>query len=185
MLQRICASCGRRCGRLFESRLATWICMLVLLVNGSFSLSQHAPEVDLCSWHAYLLRLHTHTHRPMQTCEPRRRRLQSDLISKKTGLQRYTMFIPDLSHYHKDKLCISWICSEHDQNIPSANAAPELEDKLWISPTCSDQIWDIPKTKKIHLWSASMYLVYPWYNLRQPNISQVFLKTLVYQGHPW
>ena len=44
--------------------------MLVLLVNGSFSLSQHAPEVDLCSWHAYLLRLHTRTHRPMQTCEP-------------------------------------------------------------------------------------------------------------------
>ena len=32
----------------------------------------------------------------------------------------------------------------------------------------------------IYLWGANMDLVYPWYNLRQPKISLVYLEALVY-----
>ena len=31
-----------------------------------------------------------------------------------------------------------------------------------------------------YLWDTNMYLVYPWYNLRQPKISLVYLEALVY-----
>ena len=32
----------------------------------------------------------------------------------------------------------------------------------------------------IYLWGANIDLVYPWYNLRQPKISLVYLEALVY-----
>ena len=37
-----------------------------------------------------------------------------------------------------------------DWDIPSSKDA--LQHKLWISLTCTDQVWDIPKTKKMYPW---------------------------------
>ena len=41
------------------------------------------------------------------------------------------------------------------QALASTNAEPQ--NKQWISLTCSNQIWNIPKTKKKYLWSKNIF----------------------------
>ena len=57
--------------------------------------------------------------------------------------------------------------------------------KSWISLICAEQIWYIPKTEKIYLWSANIIWfihgiacdnqTYPWYTSEH----------WYYQGYPW
>ena len=62
--------------------------------------------------------------------------------------------------------------------------------KSWISLICAEQIWYIPKTEKIYLWSAAIVWFihgiacdnqrYPWYISKHwyiPGISLVYAKT--------
>ena len=62
--------------------------------------------------------------------------------------------------------------------------------KSWISLICAEQIWYIPKTEKIYLWSAAIVWfihgiacdnqIYPWYISKHwyiPGISLVYAKT--------